>query len=264
MENVSTLYQFALLTLLSIFSHWAAFKQQLFSFSKVSCQNIPYPLAGAIYTILTILFYLYPLPWFPWYLPFLILLVHLGVKNKRLFICILKDRQTLPKSSILWDILIGAAFFIVALPLLSLVQNGLEWIFTNIFNMEIPKQHFIDFIKQIKEDKASLVLFFTIICIFVPIYEEYLYRANIQTWLKNYFSPLWAIVITSSFFALSHFFTIDTIQGKSVVLASTFLASIYLGLAYERQRSLISSIAFHALVNTTTFLQVIFLTPTPS
>lgn len=262
MENLDVIYSFIFLTLLSIFSHWVAYKRQLFSFYKISYQDKPYPLIAAIFTILAIVWYLFPYPLVPWYIPLIILLVYLGTKDKEFFFSLLKDNRTIPKTSLLWDILIGAAFFIVALPLLSLVQNGLEWILTDIFKMEVPKQYFIDFIKQIKEDKPLLTFFFSFVCILVPVYEEFLYRANLQTWLKNYLSPFWAIVATSFLFAISHYFTIETFQGKFIVIASTFTASIYLGFAYERQRSLLASITVHSLINGITFIQVLFLTPT--
>jgi membrane protease YdiL (CAAX protease family) len=262
MENLDVIYPFIFLVLLSILTHWVAYKRQLFNFYKISYQEKPYPWIAAIFTILAILWYLFPYPLVPWYIPLALLLVYLGTKDKKYFFSTIKDNQTLPRTSLLWDIAIGAAFFIVALPFLSLIQNGLEWILTNIFKLEIPAQYFIDFIKHVKNDKPLLIFFFFFVSVLVPMYEEFLYRANLQTWLKNYLSPFWAIIVTSFLFAISHYFTIQTFQGKLIVIVSTFAASIYLGLAYERQRSLLASITVHSLINGVTFLQVLFLTPT--
>ncbi|MBM3194350.1 MAG: CPBP family intramembrane metalloprotease [Chlamydiae bacterium] len=257
MENIDVIYPFIFLVLLSILSHWVAYKRQLFNFYKISYQEKPYPWIAGIFTILAILCYLLPFPPISWYIPLALLLVYLGIKDRNYFLSTIKDNQTLPRTSVLWDIAIGGAFFIVSLPLLSLVQNGLEWILSEIFKFEIPKQHFIDFIKNLKNDKPFLIVFFFFVSVLVPIYEEFLYRANLQTWLKNYFSPFGAILVSSFFFAISHYLTIQSFQGKLIVIISTFAASIYLGLAYERQRSLLAPITIHALINGTTFLQVL-------
>lgn len=242
---------------ISFFTHWLGYKKNLFSLFKTSFQSKLYPLTAGLLTLLSIFCYLFPIPFIPWYIPLILLLFYFSLKGKEQFASLIKDPMTLPKTGLLWDLAIGVILFIVSLPFLSLIQNGLEWVLTYFFKMEIPKQYFIDFIQQIKGNKPLLAFFFTLVCVLVPAYEEFLYRANIQTWLKNYLSPFWAIFFTSLFFAISHFFTIETIPGKVIVIATTFTASMYLGFAYERQRSLIASIAYHSMINTTTFLQVL-------
>jgi membrane protease YdiL (CAAX protease family) len=257
MDEVSFLTQGLFLIVLSVFTHWVGYKKDLFSILKISYQTKPYPVLAGILSLLSIFFYLFPFPYIAWYAPLILLLFYFALKSKEQFISILKDKMTLPKTSLLWDVTIGLTIFIVSLPFLSFLQNSLEWILTYFFQMEVPRQFFIDFIRQIKENKPLLTFFFVLVCILVPAYEEFLYRANIQTWLKNYLSPFWAIFVTSLFFAVSHFFTIDTVPGKIIVIITTFAASMYLGFSYERQRSLITSITYHSMINTLTFVQVL-------
>jgi len=259
MDEANYLAQGLFLFLLIIFTHWAGYKKNLFSLLKITYQNLLYPVWGGILTLITILCYMFSVPLIPWYAPFIVLLMYFALGHKEQFLSLLKDQKTLPKTSLLWDVLIGFTLFIVSLPLLSFVGNALEIILSYYFQMEVPRQYIVDMISQIRDNIPLLLFIFLLICVLVPAFEEFLYRANIQTWLKNTFSPFWAIFLTSVFFASCHFFTIDTVAGKIIVLASTFISSMYLGFAYERQRSLVASITYHSLMNTLTFVQVLFI-----
>lgn len=257
MEETNYFMQGVFFFLLALFTHWVGYKKELFSSIKTSYQSELYPFWGGILTLLTILLYLLPSTYIPWYPPLIALLVYFALGPRDQFKSLLKDRMTLPKTSLLRDALMGLSLFIVSLPFLWFLQTSLEGILTSYFDYEIPKQFVIEFLRQIKENKVWMVFYFFLICILIPTYEEFLYRANIQTWLKNRLPPFWAIFLTSVFFGFSHFFTIDTIAGKIIVITTTFVASMYLGFIYERQRSIIASITYHSLMNALNFVLIL-------
>ncbi|MFZ4773150.1 MAG: CPBP family intramembrane glutamic endopeptidase [Chlamydiia bacterium] len=259
MDDQSVLITLGFLLVIAIFSHVIAWKTDLFIFLKTDLHKRHYPIVAGVLSTIAIACYLFQVPFIPWYAPCILLLAYFAIKERDTFAYILKDKSTLPPTTYLKDALMGATIFIVAFPLLSFFQSFVEWILVSYFNMEVPKQFFIDFIKQIRTNIPLVIFTFTLVCIIVPLYEEFLYRANIQNWLRNYLPPFWAIFCTSLLFSISHFFTVDTIQGKCLIISSIFIASMYLGFAYERQRSLISSFTFHALINTLTFVQALFI-----
>jgi len=258
MEEQS-LYILLFLFFLAAFSYFIAYKRKLIVFFKTDLHphGFTYPLMAGLLTLLAIISYLFPIPYVSCWATALILLCFYILKERATFWSILKNQTTLPTTTLFKDILIGATVFIVALPFLSFFENFLEWVLFNYFHLEVPSQNFVEYIKQLQNNIPQLILMFLIVCVAVPIYEEFLYRANLQNWLKNYFSPFWAIFATSLLFSFSHFFTVDTFQGKAIIISSIFIASMYLGFAYERQRSLAASITYHFLVNTLTFIQTI-------
>jgi membrane protease YdiL (CAAX protease family) len=259
-DVTSTLLAICILGLITAFTHILSYKYSLFHAIKIDLQQTRYPLFAGILTLVTLASYIFSFDYLPWYWMLITMIIYLLAANKTLFLTLFKDKHTLPITSVWWDAFVGFILFIVAYPALSLANNTLEFIFEYGFNLKVPQQTYIDFIKQIKQNTSLFVTLFFMGSVIIPLFEEFIYRANIQTWLKNYLRPYSAILITSLFFGLSHFFTIETFQGKFVAITLTGLASVYLGWGYERQRSLVTSVVFHGCLNAQTFLLAYFTT----
>jgi uncharacterized protein len=92
---------------------------------------------------------------------------------------------------------------------------------------------------------ATAVLFITLL---IPAIEELLFRGYLQNLFKKVMSPYKAIVVTSALFAAAHCSLKQGYKNIEISL-SLFVLSLFLGYIYERQRSLWSPIAHHAIFN---------------
>lgn len=78
--------------------------------------------------------------------------------------------------------------------------------------------------------------------------EEIAFRAFFQTKICNITKPIWAIIITSSFFAIGHF------SANSILLAIydlifIFIDSIIYGIIYQRTKNVYSCTISHFIAN---------------
>lgn len=89
--------------------------------------------------------------------------------------------------------------------------------------------------------------------IFVTIMEEAFWRGFVQEQLRRFFrplgpaSPLLAILVTSLFFALTHYFWVPHLPFLGLI----FLASLIYGALYQITRAIEGSILCHFLLNAT-------------
>lgn len=111
------------------------------------------------------------------------------------------------------------------------------------------------------EQSRQFPFLFFLACITVtvlaPLVEEILFRGILQNFLKRYLSPSGSIVMTAFFFACFHY---SSAQGLSnfVIVSSLFVFALFLGYVYARQRSLISSIALHAIFNAANVFYLVY------
>lgn len=85
------------------------------------------------------------------------------------------------------------------------------------------------------------VLLIILAVVVAPITEELLFRAGIYRFLKGRFSPRYALIVSSFFFALMHFNTLSFLP--------LFLLGMLLCRSYERSGNILVPIGFHALFN---------------
>lgn len=149
------------------------------------------------------------------------------------------------------DVLIGVSSWFMSYPLL-LVFGKLIFIFLYFFGIEtVPDQIAVSQVKSaLLYPREFLILAFNVIFI-VPILEEFVFRGNLQTWMKSKMDLKYAIMLTSIIFALFHFSWTQGF-GNIELMSSLFILSCFLGFIYERQKSLLASISLHAFFNAVT------------
>ncbi|KZN26073.1 hypothetical protein A4G99_23100 [Haladaptatus sp. R4] len=82
--------------------------------------------------------------------------------------------------------------------------------------------------------------------------EELLYRGLIQGVLRESFSPVPAVILSSVLFASIHFFSLQG-SGKFVYLATVFFLALILGSVYEYTNNLAVPILIHGAYDATLF-----------
>jgi uncharacterized protein len=116
-------------------------------------------------------------------------------------------------------------------------------------------------VHQLKLALSSIpMLISTLLAILItaPIIEEFLFRGLLQNFLKQYLPRKSAIVLAALFFALIHLSPTQGLGNLSLFF-SLFTFGCFLGYVYERQGSLLSSIALHMVFNAITTIQIIFI-----
>ena len=78
--------------------------------------------------------------------------------------------------------------------------------------------------------------------------EEIAFRAFFQTKICNITKPIWAIIITSLFFAIGHF-SIDSIALVIYDLIFIFIDSVVYGIIYQRTKNVYSCTISHFIAN---------------
>lgn len=158
-------------------------------------------------------------------------------------------------SQLVRDFIVGLGTWFVSFPVVLTVENLLVLVTSYIFP-EFTKQIDQVAVKYLKALSETPVLFWStafVLCTFVPIIEELLFRGFLQTWLKRWLGPTKAILCASLFFALMHFSTSQSLANINL-LCALFVLSCFLGFLYERQRSLWAPIGLHATFNTISIL----------
>ncbi|AGW38803.1 hypothetical protein CPE2_0385 [Chlamydia pecorum W73] len=102
---------------------------------------------------------------------------------------------------------------------------------------------------------SDSLIFILSIGILIPIGEELFFRGILQTFLKGKLGRVWALVMTSVIFALSH---IEHSLGSLVFIPILFVFSLCAGFLYEKERNILAPIFLHVLYNLTS-LGLLFL-----
>lgn len=168
-------------------------------------------------------------------------------------------RKAIWGSSSHWlsDLSLGMATWFVSYPLVTTLSQLISIAVLWIFQQETVDQVAV---KHVKEVRDPLILMLTIIgiTVIIPCVEELLFRGLLQSWLRSKFKQsVGAIILTSLIFALFHY---STSQGVTNIelLFSLFMLSCFLGLLYERQRSLWAPIGLHGFFNAVSILMILF------
>lgn len=155
------------------------------------------------------------------------------------------------------DLFVGIATWFVSYPIVLAIDQMIA-----IATLLLFQQPQVDqvAVKHLKSSLADPVLFGLVvmsITTIVPVVEEFLFRALLQSWLKEKLpNRIWAVMVTSLIFAFFHF---SSSQGISNIelLFSLFILSCFLGFIYEKQQSLWAPIGLHAFFNTMSILMII-------
>lgn len=148
------------------------------------------------------------------------------------------------------DILTGALTWLVAFPC-TLVASQLVWILVIAFtgNSSTHEQLAIHHLQSTASSPLLYALTFISFSFLVPIIEETLFRGLVLNWIKNITrSRACGIIFSGLLFGLFHY---SKSQGLSNIelIVSLALFGVFLGFVYEKQRSLIASIALHSTFN---------------
>lgn len=142
----------------------------------------------------------------------------------------------------------GIAGFLVAYPLVIAVGQSIHLVMSVAFSIKPTDQVVISVLKlSMHYPVMSTFMVIGVVCL-VPIAEELLFRGYLQGWMRRYLNPGGAIVMTSMIFAGFHF---SIRQGWSNVelLTSLFILSLFLGVLYEKNRTLWAPIGLHMIFN---------------
>ena len=139
--------------------------------------------------------------------------------------------------------------WILSFPLVLWISHLLEQILFKIYNIsELPDQIAVQFLKSTFDHPLYFVLAILSIVLFAPLIEETLFRGFLQSYIRQYLGPKQAILITSVCFALFHYASNQGLGNVSII-PSLFILSLFIGLLYEKQGSLVSSMTLHSLFN---------------
>ncbi len=173
----------------------------------------------------------------------------------------------------------GPVGFLVVFPLL-LASGLLLESFYNLVHYPHPDSHVLLGAMKDVTNPVTKALLILGACLAAPLFEEYFFRAHVQTFLAQIFDPpvapgfpvvqenvpleppppprgrsssrIWAaILLTSFFFAIVH---------PLWMAPLIFLLSICLGYAYERTGNIWLPIVIHSLFNTLNTLQFLYFT----
>ena len=170
---------------------------------------------------------------------------------------LIKDRTFPYTLTFLQDFLVGLKVLVLSFfPLLS-IMNFMEALSQILSNSQPIDQDAVKFLLSAKQHPLTFSFAFISIVIAAPIIEEFLFRGVIQTFLRKKYRSILAIIFTSGIFSLFHF---SISQGVSniPILISLYVLSVYLGFAYEKTRSLISSITLHVTFNLINVIKIFF------
>ena len=116
------------------------------------------------------------------------------------------------------------------------------------FGAQPVDQVAVNQLKTTLNNPALLGATIAAIVLVAPFIEEVLFRGFLQTWLRRFLKPRFAIPIVSFIFASFHFSVLQGLTNITLIL-SLFVLSCFLGLLYEKQKTLWSPIVLHMLFN---------------
>lgn len=169
-----------------------------------------------------------------------------------------KKKSTLPAFSYLSDVKIAVIFWLISIPTVVFISNLIELFLKIFFNYSnAPDQLAIEYVKISTAGPLHFIIALISILVFAPLVEEFLFRGLLQNCLKNIFGVKKSIIFTSAIFALFHYAEAQGVSNFTIII-SLFVLSLFVGFAYEKQRSLLSPIMLHALFNVANIFTLMF------
>lgn len=184
------------------------------------------------------------------------LMLYMAIKNAHNFQKIWKD-TTNGSHSIIYDFGLGVFAWILAFPLVVVINQLSDYFLYKIFGPQTYEQAAVRFVKTALENPTAMIMSVVSVLVMAPIIEEFLFRGCMQNFIKNYLGPKVAIQITALCFALFHLTPSQGIGNISLMI-SLFPLGLFLGFLYERQGSLFASIGLHMTFNTVSAMRIFF------
>lgn len=143
------------------------------------------------------------------------------------------------------------AFALVVFGAVMLVESplssGSDWLL-DYLKVPHPEEDSVQSFRQLNGMPQILIFVFFAV-VFSPVVEELFFRGFLLTFLKNYTSPVMAIVLSAGVFAAAH-----VSLGAFVPL---WFLGIVLGVAYEHTGSLLVPMTIHGCFNLATALALL-------
>ncbi len=171
------------------------------------------------------------------------------------FIQVVKNPQS--KSSLWFDATLGLLTWFIAFPIVAFLSQLFDLLLYLIFGLESYEQVAVRYLKSTLASPSLTILALISILIIAPTIEEFLFRGTLQTYFKRKLGAKAAILLAAAFFAMFHYSPSQGL-GNLSLLPSLFAFGCYLGFIYERQGSLLASIALHATFNLASALRILF------
>lgn len=180
-------------------------------------------------------------------------------KEKRIDMQKIWKDKTFPNNlSLKEDLEIGFISWVIAMPVVASITTLTE-ILVSLFLVSPHKneQIAVKYLKNSLSDPGSTAVAFFSILVVAPLLEEFLFRGVLQSYFRKKVGPIFAIFISSLIFSLFHFSFTQGIENIPL-LVTLFSFGCYLGFAYEKTRSLFSSIFLHVTFNSISVIRIIF------
>ncbi len=151
---------------------------------------------------------------------------------------------------------LGVISWLIAFPATTVIGELSEvvtrWLFDS-FGME---QLAVRYLRLVAKSPTLLTCAIFSIVIAAPILEELIFRGFMQTWLKQKWSFIPALILSSLIFALFHFSPSQGPQNLPLIV-SFFTLSLFLGFLYEREKSLLAPIGLHMTFNSISVIRIL-------
>jgi membrane protease YdiL (CAAX protease family) len=152
------------------------------------------------------------------------------------------DKLSLPRL-ITWSVLICGAVVFVELPLSQIVDQIM-----NAVHLPHPEQESVESFRR--ADRPGAIFAFLIQAVLIsPLIEELFFRGFLFSFLKNYTSTVFALILSAGVFAFAHANLGSVLQ--------LWMLGLALGLAYEHTGSLLLPIGIHACWNFLTAMSLL-------
>jgi uncharacterized protein len=111
-----------------------------------------------------------------------------------------------------------------------------------------PGQSVVRYLEGLRGHPMLIGVSAILVVIVAPWLEELLFRGLLQSWLRRYLAPCWAITIATAVFALCHYSPTQGIGNFEIVLSLAVLGA-FLGYLLEKYETLWAPIGLHMAFN---------------
>jgi membrane protease YdiL (CAAX protease family) len=137
--------------------------------------------------------------------------------------------------------------YIAGIILLVLLTNFSSQLLSEYINIQSAENNIAPYL----ETQENVIAFFIVSVIIVGPLEEYFYRGILQERLKDTFTSMISIFLTSIVFAITHLGSMNGSEpvGYLLYLATLFLGAAIFGYSYEETQNLAIPMLAHGLYN---------------
>ncbi len=174
-----------------------------------------------------------------------------------LFGKIIKDSSAPGAAPAVWDAALGILTWILSFPIVAVVGQICDLFLYIVYEFENYEQVAVRYLKSNLDSPLQMAAALFMIVVMAPCIEEFLFRGLLQNWLKKHLGFKAGLLIASLLFASFHYSGSQGLGNLSLV-ASLFVFALFLGFLYERQKSLVASIALHMTFNFASSFRILF------